>query len=104
VTAPATGTATSATAFAAVTMPCPRRRNVAARADRRAPYVGSFWSFPHVRTAARKARGHRRRTGPHGRDSQSTCANRILERYLVDQLLPPRGTTYHPGIVPFATG
>jgi hypothetical protein len=42
--------------------------------------------------------------GPHGRDSQSTCANRILERYLVDQLLPPRGTTYQPGIVPFATG
>ena len=36
------------------------------------------------------------------RETNSTCANRILERYLVDQLLPPRGTICQPGIVPFA--
>ena len=41
--------------------------------------------------------------GHTARDSQSTCANRILERYLVERILPPRGMTCQPGIVPFAS-
>jgi pimeloyl-ACP methyl ester carboxylesterase len=38
------------------------------------------------------------------RDTHSACADAILERYLLDQALPPTGATCAPGIVPFTTG
>ena len=120
--------------------------NVAARADGRAPYVGSFWTYLSLPCSVWRVKDADRYTGPWrvrtapalilnnrydpatsyhnafrmsellpgsrvvivegwghpARESQSSCANRILERYLVDYLLPPRGTTCEPRIVPFA--
>jgi hypothetical protein len=35
-------------------------------------------------------------------DTQSDCPLQVLERYLVDGLLPVFGMTCAPGIVPFA--
>ena len=122
---------------------------LAARADRRAPYVGAFWTYLTLPCAVWPARDTDRYIGPwrvhtahpalvlnprydpaadHSnavhmtellagsrlvtvegwghtvRDTHSACADAILERYLLDQTLPPTGATCAPGIVPFMTG
>lgn len=119
----------------------------ASRADRRAPYVGAFWTYLSLPCSVWPVKDADRYTGPWRvrtahpalvlnnrydpatgypnavrmsqlltgsrlvivegwghttRDTLSACADRILERYLVDRLLPPPGTTCQPGIVPFA--
>jgi pimeloyl-ACP methyl ester carboxylesterase len=120
--------------------------DLAARADRRAPYVGAKWTYLslpcavwpskdperfagpwQVRTAAPAlllstrfdpATPHRNAVhmaalvsgsrlvtvegwGHTALATRSTCADRIVERYLIDQVLPPRGARCQPGIVPF---
>ena len=42
--------------------------------------------------------------GHTARDTNSACADAILERYLLDQTLPRPDTHCQPGIVPFTTG
>ncbi len=79
------------------------------RTDRGALVLNTRWdpATPH-RNAVRMARllpGSRLVTvegwGHTARDTRSPCAQAILERYLVDGVLPPRGTTCAPGVVPF---
>jgi hypothetical protein len=121
--------------------------DIAARAERHAPYVGAWWTYISLPCAVWPARDDDRYTGPwrtrtatpalvlnnrydpatplrnavrltelligsrlvvvegwghKALRTRSTCADAIVERYLIDGALPARGTTCQPGLVPFA--